>query len=74
MNAYMVKVGGVSFGGTYHAESDKEMERQIAIMIKQLHPINMSDEGATEYRKRYKGKPITVKKLYETNHKAFPNF
>lgn len=38
------------------ADFQKEMQEQL----KHLHPINMSDEGAIEYRKRYENSIVHV--------------
>lgn len=49
------------FWGTFKSEKSKELFKlEMQENLKHLHPLNMSDEAAIEYRKRYVNSVIYV--------------
>jgi hypothetical protein len=59
-NKCSVRIGN-TYWGEYGYQSFEKLKKQIADSIENLHPLNSSDEGAEEYRKRFRGKPIFIK-------------
>lgn len=52
-NCYSVYIDQ-NLWGQFHSEKSKEdFRNEMQENLKKLHPLNMSDEGAIEYRKRY---------------------
>lgn len=64
MNRYTVYVNGNWFAEKEAANNEQAIQ-MVRDQIKQLHPLNMSNEGAIEYRKRYENKPITANLRYK---------
>lgn len=61
MNNYLIYADGVYFA-TKEAKNEEDAIKKAKDQIKQLHPINMSEEGAKNYRKRFENSIITAKK------------
>jgi len=65
MKTYLVYIDQ-KFWGTFKADKSKNLFRvQMQESLKHLHPINMSDEGAIEYRKRYENSVVHVYEIGE---------
>lgn len=60
---YTTYMDGVFFAHK-KAKDEQDAIAQADEQRKNLHPLNMSDEGAKEYRKRFENCLITAKKLY----------
>jgi len=63
VHRYDVFVDGVYF--TFQmVSSEQEAIDNTRRQIDNLHPLNMTAQGAIEYRKRFQNKPITAKKMW----------
>lgn len=59
-NTYIVYIDH-RYWGMFRSEKSKPKFRdEMQENLKHLHPINMSDEGAIEYRKRYENSTVYV--------------
>jgi len=64
---YVVYIDQLQWGQFHSKKSKEEFRKEMQENLKHLHPINMSDEGAIEYRKRYENSIVYV---YESGEKA----
>ena len=67
MNRYNVYIDQRYWGGFNSDKSVNNFQKEMQENLKHLHPINMSDEGAIEYRKRYENSIVYV---YKSGDKA----
>jgi len=60
MSEYKIYLGKEHghFWGTLVAKNDEDAVSMVKEQIEALHPLNSSDEGAENYRNRFRGQPI----------------
>ncbi len=66
-NNYVVYIDNSYWGQFTSKKSKSNFRDEMQESLKKLHPINMSDEGAIEYRKRYENSTVYV---YNSGEKA----
>lgn len=59
-NSYTVYIDDRYWGQFNSKKCTKPFRAEMQEALKHLHPINMSDEGAIEYRKRYENSTVYV--------------
>lgn len=58
---YMVYIDDKVWGEFTSNLPKEEFEKEMQNRLLDMHPLNMSDDGAEEYRSRYKNSKVTVK-------------
>ena len=59
MQKYQIKIGQISW--FENAKGLQDLKEKVSKTIKAFHPLNSSEEGAEEYRKRFRDKPFYYK-------------
>lgn len=69
-NQCKVRIGSAVgvYWGVYTYKNSDDLKKQVAESIEKLHPLNSSDEGAEEYRKRFRHEPIFISKGSEKDY------
>jgi hypothetical protein len=60
MNNYQVYIDSRFWGNFKSTKSKSTFRDEMQENLKTLHPLNMSEEGAIEYRKRYENSTVHV--------------
>ncbi len=60
MNHYNVFIDKKGWGQFNSNKNKEDFQKEMQEKLKHLHPLNMSDEGAIEYRKRYENSIVYV--------------
>jgi antirestriction protein len=60
MENYHVYIDEKYWGNFKSSKSKSDFRNEMQDSLKNLHPINMSEEGAIEYRKRYENSTVHV--------------
>lgn len=64
-NDYSVYIDQKHWSNFSSVKSQIEFQKEMQEQLKHLHPLNMSDEGVIEYRKRYENSIVHVYKSGE---------
>jgi hypothetical protein len=65
MPRYNVYIDQVRWGSFDSPKSKEEFQKEMQEQLKHLHPLNMSEKGAIEYRKRYENSIVYVYGAYD---------
>ena len=62
---YIVYIDQKQWGQFSSDKTKEDFREEMQERLKHLHPLNMSEENAVEYRKRYEGATVYVYKSGE---------
>ncbi len=70
MKKYTVRIGSAVgvYWGEYTVKTTAEIKQEVDKSIELLHPLNSSEEGAEDYRQRFRGQPIFIKEQHEKEY------
>lgn len=60
MNRYTVYIDQSQWGSFSSNKNKEEFRKEMQEQLKHLHPLNMSEQGVIEYRKRYENSTVYV--------------
>jgi hypothetical protein len=65
MPKYNVYIDQKRWGSFDSPKSKEDFQKEMQEQLKHLHPLNMSEKGAKEYRKRYENSTVYVYGAYD---------